>query len=111
MSTQDANSPAQRPLLDVAPETFAEEVRALVRETAPSRFAVVCEFESDGVPNAAVAAWGLADPQGDVLAVGAGGGRRVAFVGSAERAAALWGRFTGESTRVEWVDPVPKVEE
>ncbi|MFD5321436.1 hypothetical protein [Streptomyces sp. NPDC127098] len=36
---------------------------------------------------------------------------RVAFVESAERAAVLWGRLTGESTRVEWVDPVPAAPE
>lgn len=112
MRNHDANSAAQRPLLHVAPEVFAEEVRALVRETAPSRFAVVSEFESDGVPNAAVAAWGLACTEGGAHVVGNGGaGRQVAFVENAERAAVLWGRFTGEATRVEWVDAMPVPEE
>ncbi|MDT0323144.1 hypothetical protein [Streptomyces millisiae] len=70
------------------------------------------EFDSDGVPDTALAAWGVAGPEGGAHVVGNGGrSRQVAFVESAEPAAVRWGRFTGGSTWVEWVDPVPAAPE
>lgn len=89
---------------------FAEEVRAMVNETVPSRFALVSEYVTDdGEPDAFVAGWGLADRDDGTVAVTSTAGRRTVYARSAERAALLFGRLTGGPVRLEWVDPAPRI--
>jgi hypothetical protein len=102
------NSPALNPL--PPPPPFAEEVRAMVNETSPSRFALISEYVTDeGEPDAFVAGWGLADRDDGTVLVTSSGARRTVYAQSAERAALLFGRLTGGPVRLEWIDPAPVI--
>jgi hypothetical protein len=102
------NSPALNP--HSPPPPFTAEVRAMVNETAPSRFALISEYVTDdGEPDAFVAGWGLADRDDGTVLVTSTGARRTVHAQSAERAALLLGRLTGGPIRLEWLDAAPVI--
>ncbi|GAB2892885.1 hypothetical protein [Streptomyces mayteni] len=90
------------------PSSFNEEIQDLVMANVPRRFAVVAEWvDEDGERNAAVAGWGLADPDdGGAVLLGTGE-RRVVFSDSAERAAGMVRRLARGPVSVRWVDAEP----
>jgi hypothetical protein len=105
MVDTNTNSPATNQV-----QAFADEVRALVNETAPSRFALVSEWVcDDGESDACVEARGLADPFDGTVQVTSTGSRRLVSARSAERAASLLGKLTGGPVRVEWLGPAPVI--
>jgi hypothetical protein len=99
--TAMSTTPSQNPLLALSPEEFERELLAYVNETAPKLFAVVYEWDIDGVRNAEVVGWGLEYEDGGVRLLRGGNG--IVLLTSAQRAATWCDRVCGGPTRLVWL--------
>lgn len=98
MTTVSPQGPTPKPF------DFRQEVRELVRDTAPRLFAVVDEYRPDSDDaDAVVVAWGMAFENGRAEIAPSSGGRRWSLV-SPDHAVRFFGRSRDRIPRLVWVN-------